>query len=143
MPDVPYVTPQDVEAAFYEAFARRDLDTMLALWAEDDAVVCVHPGGERLEGRAAVDRAWRQLFANDEPMRFEIADARYVQGPVMAVHSLRELIHVDGQLRGVMLATNVYQQVDGAWRMLMHHASPDPEARRSAARRAPPSQPLH
>ena len=26
-----------------------------------------------------------------------------------------------------MLATNIYQLIDGGWRMVLHHASPEPD----------------
>ncbi|NJM09628.1 MAG: nuclear transport factor 2 family protein, partial [Bdellovibrionaceae bacterium] len=38
-----YTTPQDAAAAFYQAFEARDLDAMMATWADDEEVVCVHP----------------------------------------------------------------------------------------------------
>jgi ketosteroid isomerase-like protein len=54
-----FATPQDAETAFYEALERADLDAMMAIWAEDEDVVCTHPGGERLVGFTAVRDAWR------------------------------------------------------------------------------------
>ncbi|HXZ95937.1 MAG TPA: nuclear transport factor 2 family protein, partial [Burkholderiales bacterium] len=55
-----FPTPQDAEAAFYEAFESADLDAMMAVWAEDEEVVCVHPSGPRLTGIAQVRESWRQ-----------------------------------------------------------------------------------
>ena len=39
-----YTTPQDAALAFYHAFEARDLDAMMATWADDEEIVCVHPG---------------------------------------------------------------------------------------------------
>ena len=39
---------QDAENAFYEALERCDLDGMMAVWAEDEDIVCIHPTGARL-----------------------------------------------------------------------------------------------
>ena len=47
--------------------------------------------------------------------------------PVKRVHVVREEITIDGQLSGVMLATNIYQRVGSGWRMMLHHSSPEPE----------------
>ena len=58
-----FATPQDAEAAFYDAIERADLDAMVAIWAEDEEVVCTHPNGERLSGFAAVRESWRQVFS--------------------------------------------------------------------------------
>src|SRR4029077_21153569 len=38
-----YTTPGDAALAFYQAFEARDLDAMMATWAEDEDIVCVHP----------------------------------------------------------------------------------------------------
>ena len=36
-----FTTPQDAEAAFYDAFEKSDLDAMMGVWADDDDIVCV------------------------------------------------------------------------------------------------------
>ena len=48
MPAKIFPTPQDAESAFYEALERADLEQMMAVWSEDEEIVCVHPGGPRL-----------------------------------------------------------------------------------------------
>lgn len=54
--------------AFYQAFAERDMDAMDAIWADDDAVACIHPGWQPLEGREAVLESWRAILSNaDSP----------------------------------------------------------------------------
>jgi len=57
-----FATPQDAEAAFYEAFMKHDLDAMMSVWADDDEVYCVHPRGPRVTGVAQVRESWRQIF---------------------------------------------------------------------------------
>ena len=47
-------SPDEAEARFYEALQAGDLDKLMAVWADDDEVVCVHPGGERVIGPAAI-----------------------------------------------------------------------------------------
>ena len=49
-----FATPQDVENAFYEALECGDLDLMMSIWADDEEIVCVHPGGSRLLGYASM-----------------------------------------------------------------------------------------
>ena len=44
----------EVEAAFYDALNRADLEALMALWADDEEIVCIHPGGARLIGHAAI-----------------------------------------------------------------------------------------
>ena len=57
-----FATPQEAEDAFYRAFAVADVDAMMAVWAEDDAVTCIHPAGPRLDGRPAIRHSWQAIF---------------------------------------------------------------------------------
>ena len=68
-----FPTPQDAENAFYEALERRDLELMMAVWAEDEEIVCVHPGGPRLTGQEQVRDSWRQIFASGQRLRVQLA----------------------------------------------------------------------
>ena len=122
--NVLFATPQEAEAAFYDAFQRRDLADMMRVWADDDHIVCIHPGSDRLEGTAQIRQSWRYLFAAGAAMRFELSDEQYTQGEMLAIHLLRENIDVDGERQGSVLTTNIYQLVKGGWRMILHHASP-------------------
>ena len=60
-----YTSPQDVTQAFYQAFETRDIDAMMATWAEDEDIVCIHPGGMRHVGYESVRHSFDQLFAGD------------------------------------------------------------------------------
>lgn len=126
MPTLVYATPQEAEAAFYQAFQRSDLEAMMQVWAEDDAIVCVHPLGPRIQGRAAVEESWRRIFLNSGALRFEIANAHYLQSPHLSVHCVHESIDFGARLRqhSVVIATNVYRLTERGWRMVVHHASP-------------------
>jgi len=69
-----YTTPQDAALAFYQAFEAKDVDAMMAAWADDEDIVCVHPGGPRLVGYDAVRAAWEQIFANDARLSFRLEE---------------------------------------------------------------------
>ena len=60
-----YTSPQDVAQAFYQAFEARDIDAMMATWAEDEDIVCIHPGGMRHVGYESVRHSFEQLFAGE------------------------------------------------------------------------------
>ena len=47
-------SPDDIEAMFYEALQTGNIERLMACWADEDEVVCVHPGGQRLLGPAAI-----------------------------------------------------------------------------------------
>ena len=124
-----FATPQDAETAFYEAFESADLEAMMAVWAGEDEIVCVHPQGQRLQGYAAVRESWRQLFEAGGTLRFRLSDVREFHGAVFAVHMVHEhLATPDRSGWGPpVIATNVYTLTDQGWRMLLHHASVSPD----------------
>lgn len=123
-----HTTAQQAEAAFYEAIERADLDAMMAVWAEDEEIICVHPGGPRLTGYAAVRESWRKIFSGGANLRFTLTGQVHSQGLLMAVHSLHENITILGDQRKPppVMVTNVYIRGPLGWRMLVHHASPGP-----------------
>ncbi|HXZ48426.1 MAG TPA: nuclear transport factor 2 family protein [Usitatibacter sp.] len=119
-----YPTPDDAENAFYDAFERGDLAAMMAVWAEADDVVCVHPQGPRLVGFEAVRESWGQIFAGGSQVRIQVSETHRFDGPTVAVHSLVEsLAPAGGGASGSVHATNVYELTEGGWRMVVHHAS--------------------
>lgn len=130
MPKAIYTTPQDVENAFYEALERADLEAMMAVWAEDEEIICVHPGGARLSGYADIREAWRRVFEAGTKLRVQLSTPSVVHTPFTAVHSLIERIGVVGkeETRAPVVATNVYVRGPLGWRMIVHHASAAPPA---------------
>ena len=123
-----FTTPQEAEAAFYQAIERGDLDAMMAVWAEDEDIVCIHPGSARLTGYALVREAWRRIFDSGTRFRVHILALSTVRGPLTAVHSLVESVEVLGEqdMTAPVAATNVYVRGPLGWRMIVHHASPVP-----------------
>ena len=119
-----HATAEAAERAFYAAMADGDLDRMMALWADDDAAVCNHPGGPRLIGREAILSSFREIFAGGG-VRIAVAGVHAWRNADVAVHSLIERIAVEG--RGgtetvEVVATNVFVRSGGGWRILVHHA---------------------
>jgi len=122
-----YLTPKEAELAFYDALERSDINVMKEVWCDDDSIVCIHPGSSRLEGRADVVDSFTMMFEDSPTMDFYISEARCQTINDIAVHQVREEIEIDGQLVSVMIATNIYTKVDGGWRMMLHHASLEPD----------------
>ena len=122
-----FPTPQDAEAAFYEALEHADLEAMMAVWAEDEEIVCVHPTGPRLAGPAEVRASWERVFTGGGA-RVEITRKVEMTGMMIAVHSVHENFSVPGEERPAapIIATNVYVRTAAGWRMVVHHASPAP-----------------
>ena len=135
-----YTTPNDAALAFYQAFEARDIDAMMAAWAEDEEIVCVHPGGTRLVGYDAVRVGWEQLFAGDTRLSFRLEQIVVIETVGLAMQNAIEhvMLSNDGTPRGAAICTNVFMRTPYGWRMVMHHASPAP-----AAASTPPAGPLH
>ena len=116
----------DVEARFYEALQRGDIAAMMAVWADDDEIVCVHPGGGRVVGPAAIRASFEAIFANGGvPAAPE--QVHRLQSLGVAVHHLVERVQLppgQGAAEGWVLATNVYVSTAQGWRLVAHHASP-------------------
>ena len=124
-----FPTPEDAEQAFYEAFANADLAAMMAVWAERDFIECVHPMSNRVQGYEAVEESWREIFEGGLRVRFKLSNVHRTQDALIAVHVLHEHLSTPGDNNRwpPVIATNVFQLVDGSWRMIHHHASPCPD----------------
>lgn len=119
-------SPDDVETQFYEALREADLDKLMAVWSDDDDIVCVHPGGPCVVGARAIRASFEAIFANGGiPLQPE--NVRRVHTLGAAMHHLAEVVMVmsaDGMQRASVVATNVYVKTAQGWRMVAHHASP-------------------
>ncbi len=116
----------DVEAAFYEALQTADIEKLMACWADEDDIVCVHPGGPRLIGMGAIRAAFDAMFSNGS-IRAWPEGVRKIESLASVVHNVRERIEVlteEGSREAFVTATNVYHKTAQGWRMVAHHASP-------------------
>jgi len=115
----------DVEAAFYDALQARDIDQLMACWADEDDIVCVHPGGPRLVGAVAIRGAFEAMFAAGS-LHVRPERLRRIDTLGAAVHNLLERVEVvtaEGPQRAWVVATNVYLKTALGWRLVAHHAS--------------------
>ncbi len=121
-----FSSPEAVEEAFYRAMHTGDVGLMMAVWAEDDNISCVHPGGARLDGMSAVRASFEQILRNSNGMEFRLSDVSHIYDQNLCVHVLHEHIRLgkDSHFQPPVIATNIYRLTDGGWRMVLHHASP-------------------
>lgn len=130
--------PLQALAQFYAAFNRRDLEKMTQIWSQTDEAVIINPVG--------ITRGWEEIRA---------AYARMFSGPGSAqvefydysVHEDGELFYAVGLERGefrregtrislAARATNIFQWIDGRWRLVHHHVSLDDPKTLSAYQQA-------
>lgn len=126
-----------VHARFYQAFAAGDWPTMQAIWAADDPVMCIHPGGPPLIGRSAVLNSWRKIVNLPPPV-----EAREVRAWVMGDQGTVLCIEQVADSR--MAATNLFRKEAGLWRLMHHQSSPIAGALTlPPSSETPPSRSLH
>lgn len=125
-PPPPPSTPDEIEQQFYEALQRADIEALMAVWSDDDEIVCVHPGGPRAVGAAAIRAGFEAIFANGA-IAARAEKVRRLQAMNCAVHSVLERIEIptdEGPQTAWVVATNVYVKSGAGWAMAAHHASP-------------------
>ncbi|NJM32093.1 MAG: nuclear transport factor 2 family protein [Limnobacter sp.] len=120
-------SPEDIEQAFYEALEAADLEALMDLWADDEPVVCIHPGGPRVEGYHDIRESWREILSSGV-LQIRAVPVHKIVGGMVAVHNLVEQVVISGT-RGEpqvlqVNATNVYHKGPLGWKLVIHHASP-------------------
>jgi hypothetical protein len=108
-----------VNDAFYAAFRERDIETMEDLWARRAPVACIHPGWQALDQREDIMESWQAILGNPESPGIECRNATaFMQGETAFVVCYEVL----GQ--SVLVATNIFVQEDGSWKLVPHQAGP-------------------
>jgi len=137
-------SPDEIESAFYEALQTADIEKLMACWADEDDIVCIHPDGPRVIGHGAIRSAFEAMFAHAGSLQVNPESIRRLDSLASAVHHVLERVQVlttDGPARAYVLATNVYHKTPQGWRMVVHHASPGSQDERLDAEQS--QQVLH
>lgn len=116
----------DIEATFYEALQTADIDKLMGCWADEDDICCVHPGGPRLMGAAAIRASFEAMFANGSILA-RPSHVRKVITLTSIFHGVLERIEIGtegGPREAYVVASNVYHKTAQGWRLVVHHASP-------------------
>lgn len=124
---------EQVNERFYRALEKADLDEMTAVWLHAEWVKCVHPGWDLLIGWERVRASWEAIFAGGTGMRVAAEEVEVrVEGDFALVSCYERLaVFTDRSSAPTAVrttATNLFQRVEGAWRMIHHHASSVPTA---------------
>jgi ketosteroid isomerase-like protein len=133
-----FTSPQDAALAFYQAIEARDIEAMMAAWADDEDIVCIHPGGARLVGYDAVRASWEAIFAGGQRLTFRLEQTVVMETVGLAMQSVVEHVTASEGGSGAAIATNVFLRTPSGWRIVCHHASQAPPAPV-----AEPKGPLH
>jgi ketosteroid isomerase-like protein len=115
----------EVESAFYEALNRADVEALMALWADDEEIVCIHPGGPRLHGHAAIQASWEAILERGG-LQIRPSQLHETHNLMSSVHTVVEGVTSTGNEPAHLLATNVYIKTPQGWRIVLHHVSVAP-----------------
>lgn len=114
--------------AFYEAFESLDIARMDRVWAHQEYVTCVHPGWTLRVGWPAVRDSWVVIFNNTFSMKFDLTEIQIqVAGDlawVICTENITLRQSSEEKQESRVLATNLYERVQGEWRIIHHHGSP-------------------
>ena len=99
---------------------------MMAVWANDDSIACIHPLAAPLNGRAAVAAGWNSMFEAAGQFQILVEVAHDIREPNQVIRIVREYLTIgqETEPRPPILATNVYRKDAEGWHMMLHHASP-------------------
>jgi ketosteroid isomerase-like protein len=117
----------EVEAAFYEALNRADLEGLMKLWADDEEIVCIHPGGPRLHGHAAIQASWEAILERGG-LQIRPSQLHETHNLMSSVHTVVEGTSAAEGEPAHLIATNVYIKTPQGWRIVLHHVSVAPGA---------------
>ena len=120
------ITVEDVETAFYDALNRSDIDALMDLWAEDEEVVCIHPGTPRYVGLAAIRASWEAIFERGNiyvQPRLLVSTHNLLHATHNVIEEVRYPDNQEGNPDLHIVATNVYIKTPQGWRIVLHHAS--------------------
>lgn len=119
--------------SFYQAFNRGDLDLMKSVWAQNDTVACIHPGWEVLRGFDTIIQSWENIFVGSENLEIKLSDIKVTGAGSMVWVSCQEnlfAMSMSGVQVSKVHATNLFEKIEGQWKMVLHHASSVPQLSR-------------
>jgi ketosteroid isomerase-like protein len=112
---------------FYDAFNKNDLDLMTRTWLDDPIAQCIHPGWDVLSGFKPIIESWRRIFETGQDLEIKLSHVEVIVSDDLAWIACQEnlfSISTSGVQLSKVHATNLFKQVDGEWKMILHHASP-------------------
>lgn len=122
-----YATPQEAEDAYYDAIDEGDIQGMMAVWDENEDVLCLLPMMPAHRGRNAIRTVWESILLTGKPPEIQINHLSWIETGDVAVHLVEELFAVPDQPEPQRIyATNIYRKGTAGWRLLMHQNSPTP-----------------
>ncbi|NMG18339.1 nuclear transport factor 2 family protein [Brasilonema bromeliae] len=117
-----------VNAAFYRAFEKKDIEAMSTVWSQGTGSFCVHPGWNVLRGWKEIRSSWVNIFKNTAYIEINTeivtTEVRDHIAYVVLVENVLQIINGQRRLEAQSIATNMFELLGGKWYLVHHHASP-------------------
>lgn len=118
----------EANQAFYTAFAARELKSMnLVVWWQGTTSVCIHPGGQILQGWEQIQASWSMIFRHTDLLEIDFEVLKVEIDQSVAYLVVQEMVLQSSQGRRVKapsIATNIFQKMAKKWYLVHHHGSP-------------------
>jgi uncharacterized protein (TIGR02246 family) len=110
--------------AFVDAFEKGDAKAVAAFWADDGDYVDVN--GRHLQGRSAIENAFKDFFAENKglKLRIDVNSVRFVTPDTAIEDGTTSVISPDGTPPNQTRYTNVHVKKDGQWVLQSVHEAP-------------------
>jgi hypothetical protein len=124
---------EDTLNAYYRALAQRNIDQLMALWLDEDFVICVCADGTYLYGLSAIRQGLADRF-EASPVTVEPLEVHVYNSLGTVVYAITEAHRPldQNELPTLVFSTCVMVHERGAWRIAHIHASRMPDAVASA-----------
>jgi len=104
---------------FYSAFSNQDLQSMERLWSAREGIAVIHPGWPAVTGRDSVLSSWKRILEGGMSPSISCVDAKAnILGETAVVICTEVLTEAE------LVATNIFVQEQGEWKMVHHQAGP-------------------
>ena len=118
---------KDLERQWAEAVEERDLDSIVALFADDGRIM--PPNAEAVSGRDSIEKTWRAIldlpeldfsFAPTDVSVSESGDMGYVLGTYRLMYKGE-----DGTVQDAGKYVDVWEKIDGDWKVMVETYNSD------------------
>lgn len=133
-----FATPEEAEEGFYQSVAQANIESLMAIWADEDEIVCIDPHGRRATGHAEIRQGWQSIFGACHHLEIEVTQLMRWQSGLLAVHLVQERVtifsvpealteaeHPSSLIKqnGLTTAMNTYVRGANGWRLVCHQTT--------------------
>ena len=119
----------ELETAFYAALSSQDIEAMMALWAQDEEIICILPNVPYTQGLIEVRELWENLFSLGQ-FKAHVLATHTFDNLLTAVHTLLVNIQLTPKNASAsdtqsfnLHTTQVYLKSELGWRLSVYHAT--------------------